>query len=66
MGDLTRLLVGFQQVAIFRDAGQPKMRQPVIKPRTHHLFLFLPQMDAALVVNQLAEELKIRVSNLHG
>ena len=65
MGDFPRLLVRFQQLAIFRHACQPESRQPVVEPRANHLLLFLAQMDAALIVNQLADKLKIGISNLH-
>ena len=65
MRDLPRRLVGFKQLAIFGDTRQPQIGQPVIQPRADHLLLFLPQLDAALVVDQLPEVLKIRVSDLH-
>jgi hypothetical protein len=66
MRDLARLGVGLQQRAVLLDARQAETRQPVVEPRADHLLLFLAEMDAALVVNQLAQELEIGVSDLHG
>ncbi len=66
MLDLYRLKVGFQQRAVFLHAGQAKMREPVVEPGADHLLLFLAKMDAALVIDQLAQKLEIGVSDLHG
>jgi hypothetical protein len=38
----------------------------MIEPRANHLLFLLAEMNAALVVDQLAQELEIGIGNLHG
>ena len=64
--DLSRLPVRFQHLAIFRNARQPETRQPVVEPRAYHFLLFLPQMNATLVIDQLTDELIVGIGDLHG
>ena len=66
MGDLPGLLIRFQQLAIFFHAGEAEACQPVVESSADHLLFFVAQMDAALVINQLADKLKVRVADVHG
>ena len=65
MSDLPRFMVRLQQVAILLHAGETETVQSIAQPVADHLFLFLPEMDAALVIHQLSDELEIGISNMH-
>jgi len=55
-----------QQTAVFRVAFDPVMPQPLGQPRGHQRPLVRPQPDAALLVNEAAEKIKVAVRQLKG